>query len=398
MKSILKQAVEGFRDERWLTPARMRGYAILLIIAYLLAIITWVYLAEGMRDHAGHPLGTDFLNVYAAGLMTNDGRAPEAYDWTLHGAVERNLVGFDAPYYGWHYPPMFLALAAGLALLPYFWALFCYLGAGLTAYLLVMMRITFRTPLACLMAAAFPGVFINIGNGQNGFITTALLGAGLSCLETQPLIAGVLLGGLAYKPQFFVLIPFVLLISRSYRALIATCGTALVTAGLSFIVLGLKTWQAFFASMKLTEGIILEQGATGWNKIQSFFSLTRMWGGSKDLAYTIHVLVALPAVLILLVIWRSRTTLATKSAALVAAALLFTPYVMDYDLMVLAVPIAFLARQGCDRGFQPYEKTMLTALWILPFLARLIGAEGLILTPFLMMVLLGFCSRRRSII
>ena len=77
MKSILKQAVEGFSDERWLTPARMRGYAILLLIAYLLAIITWVYLAEGMRDHAGHPLGTDFLNVYAAEPLKGRRR----YEW-----------------------------------------------------------------------------------------------------------------------------------------------------------------------------------------------------------------------------------------------------------------------------------------------------------------------------
>ena len=43
-----------------------------------------------------------------------------AYDWPVHKAAEIRAVGHDfANYYGWHYPPTFLFVAAALATLPY---------------------------------------------------------------------------------------------------------------------------------------------------------------------------------------------------------------------------------------------------------------------------------------
>ncbi len=58
-----------------------------------------------------------------------------------------------------------------------------------------------------MIASAFPAVFINIGHGQNGFLTAALLGGALHWLDRKPWLAGILIGMLAYKPQFGVLIP-----------------------------------------------------------------------------------------------------------------------------------------------------------------------------------------------
>jgi hypothetical protein len=71
-----------------------------------------------------------------------------------------------------------------------------------------------------LIAAAFPAVFVNIGHGQNGFLTAALLGSALLSLDRRPWLAGALIGLLAYKPQFGVLI-------RS-RCLQANAGAALL--------------------------------------------------------------------------------------------------------------------------------------------------------------------------
>jgi hypothetical protein len=56
----------------------------------------------------------------AAGRLVLDGHAAAAYDWTLHREVEVNAVGHEFEgYYGWHYPPTFLFVAAALASLPY---------------------------------------------------------------------------------------------------------------------------------------------------------------------------------------------------------------------------------------------------------------------------------------
>ena len=69
------------------------------------------------------------------------------------------------------------------------------------------------------VAAAFPAVFINLGHGQNGFLTAGLLGAALLSLPRRPLLSGILFGLLAYKPQFGLLIPVALLVAGQWRAI-----------------------------------------------------------------------------------------------------------------------------------------------------------------------------------
>ena len=65
---------------------------------------------------------------------------------------------------------------------------------------------------------------------------------------------------------------------------------------------------------------------------------------------------------------------ALKAAALLIGTMLATPYSLDYDLMLLAPAIAFLAADGIERGFAPYEKTVLAALWLVPLIARSVAA------------------------
>jgi hypothetical protein len=69
----------------------------------------------------------------------------------------------------------------------------------------------------------------------------------------------------------------------------------------------------------------------------------------------------------LVTMWRSPVSYQLKAAALAAGTLLTTPYLFMYDMMVLAIPVAFLVRIGLRSGCRPYE---------LPALA---GAGALIL-------------------
>ena len=57
----------------------------------------------------------------------------------------------------------------------------------------------------------------------------------------------------------------------------------------------------------------------------------------------------------LALMWRSRVPYTLKAAALSAGTLLTTPYLFMYDMMVLAIPVAFLVRIGLASGFRPYE-------------------------------------------
>ena len=93
--------------------------------------------------------------------------------------------------------------------------------------------------------------------------------------------------------------------------------------------------------------------------------------------------------------WRSPASFALKAAAFCLAAVLATPYSLDYDLMVLAPAIAFLAVDGLKRGFAPWEKTALAALWVAPLVARSVAQIALIpLGVIAMLVMFAFIMRR----
>jgi hypothetical protein len=80
----------------------------------------------------------------------------------------------------------------------------------------------------------------------------------------------------------------------------------------------------------------------------------------------------------LVALWRSRAAFALKAAALPLAAILATPYCLDYDMMVLAPTIAFLGVHGLARGFAAYEKSALAALWLVPLFARAFAEATLV--------------------
>jgi len=371
------------RSGDWLTLSRARLWAIAVLIASAGGLIYLVATSDGLIDYQGRPLGTDFSNVYTAGRMVLEGRAADAFDPRLEHAAEQAIFGEKTPFYGWHYPPFFLALAAALALMPYQLALIVWQGVTLALYLLAIRAIVPPDPrfavatlpasrggIWLLLALAYPAVFVNLGHGHNGFLTAALIGFALVILDARPILAGILFGLLAYKPQFGVMIPLVLLATGRWRTLFAAAATVAALIIAATLAFGMETWRAFFTFAEYTRTVVLETGETGWHKIQSVFAWARMWGAPVSLAYMIQGAATVAAAAALIWLWRSRESFALKAAALCLAAVLATPYSLDYDLMVLAPAIAFLTIGGLERGFTPWEKTALAFLWIVPLIAR----------------------------
>ncbi len=397
--------VDLLRSGAWLTRVRMRLVAFALLVAMLAGAGVLIATSNGLNDRFGRPLGTDFSNVYAAGTYVRDGQPAAPFDPAKQFARERAIFGAATQFYGWHYPPYFLGLAAALATMPYWLSLLVWQGVTLILYLLAIRAIVFSSPAPAgegkekmwlLFALAFPAVFINLGQAHNGFLTAALIGTALCLLDRRPIIAGVLIGLLAYKPQFGVLIPLVLVASGRWRAFAAAAVTvALMTLAVT-LAFGVDVWTAFLASTKFTRIIVLEQGGTGWYKIQSVFSWVRMWGGSIGLAYAAQIGVTLALAAALVWLWRSSAAYPLKAAGLLIGSLLATPYSLDYDLMVLAPAIAYLSIDGIARGFSPYEKTVLAGLWIVPLVARSIPQATLIPLAVPMMLLAMIFMLRRA--
>ena len=61
-------------------------------------------------------------------------------------------------------------------------------------------------------------MFNNTLVGQNGFLTAALIGGTLYLMPVRPVLAGICLGLLTYKPQYGLLFPIVLVAAGHWRA------------------------------------------------------------------------------------------------------------------------------------------------------------------------------------
>jgi hypothetical protein len=191
------------------------------------------------------------------------------------------------------------------------------------------------------------------------------------------------------------LIPIALVAGRRWSTIGAAAASVAALVAISFVTLGAGVWHAFADSMTFTQTVVLEQGGTGWEKIQSIFSAARMWGAGVHLAYAVQTTLTLLLAASLAWLWQSDAAFELKASALATASLLATPYVLDYDLVVLAVALAFFVHYGLDRGFRSYEISLLAAAWIVPLLSRgIAGVTGIPLGLLVLLALYGVTLRR----
>ncbi|QCK88281.1 DUF2029 domain-containing protein [Phreatobacter aquaticus] len=388
--------LDHIRSGDWLTPERARVYAAMIAVIGACGLL-FIWMTGGaVTDRFGRPIGTDFSGIWTAGRMVLEGNAAGPFDPWIHFAYQRQTYGDpNVEVYGWHYPPFFLGLAAALALLPYVPALAVWQASSLALYLAAIRAIGPRVPGWWLVALGFPAVFVTLGHGQNAFLTAGLLGLGLVLLDRRPILAGLLIGLLAYKPQFGLVLPVMMLAGGHIRASIAAGVTVAAMAVAVTLWLGPDVWIAFHEGLTFTREIVLDQGVTGWHKIQSTFSAFRMLGAPLGLAYGAQFAVTAVVVAVLaLAAWRGcdRRLVAAMTAT---GALLATPYSLDYDMAILGVALAFAAAHGVEKGFAPYEKSLLALVWIVPLLARAVMmTTGVPLGVLVMALFFGLLAKR----
>lgn len=310
---------------------------------------------QWILDSTGLGIPTDFANVYAAGKLVLEGHSAVAYDWDAHKRVEEIVLGqnFEG-YFGWHYPPPFLLIAAMLAKLSYGAAFTVWAALSFIPFLLTIRALTgHRIGLA--IACAFPVTLVNVMIGQNGFLTASLIGGTLYLMPKRPILAGVCLGLLTYKPQYGLLFPLMLIAGGYWRTFISAAVTAIVVAAISWLAFGTETWTAFFHWLPRASQAFLSDGFAEFGKMQSLLSLTRFLGGSDTLAWTLQWSATAIVAIALIALWRSQVSFEIKAAALATGALLATPYLYLYDMVVLAIPIALLIRMGLANGFRNHD-------------------------------------------
>lgn len=367
---------EKLRSGDWLDAERLRVYPAMLLLLAIGCIAAVLMTANGRFDVNGHPLGTDFSQVWVAGLETLRGHPEAPFDLERHIAAQRAEFGADSDVFGWHYPPYFLAPAAALAHLPYLEALALWQMATLALYLVALLALMRCAATnvegwrVVLLALAFPAVLVNLGHGQNGFLTAALLGFGFLALERRPALAGLAFALLAYKPQFALALPVALMVGGHWRALAFAAAALAVMTLASLSLFGAESWVAFAQNLDVTRDLVVERGAAGLPKIQSVFAAARLLGADISTAYAAQTLVTATTLAALVWLWRSGADDRAKAAGAIVATFLTTPYCLDYDMTALAPAFALLASLGLERGFGPYMKSALAAAFVIPLAAR----------------------------
>jgi hypothetical protein len=365
-------------DRHWLNRKRIVVYPRLFVTIFVLTSIGWLLLSKHMIDPGGKPLGYDFITYYAASKLALAGHAADAYSLPLIFQAEKLIVPANDKMFAWYYPPAFYLLVLPLALLPYLVAYASFVLATLAGYVFVFRRILKdNTAMWCL--AAFSGLWINLLHGQNAFLTAAFAASALICLPRRPVLAGVFIGLLAVKPHLALLFPVALIAIGAWRAIAAAIVTAASFTALGTAVLGVATLKAGVASLANAR-IFLEGGNLPWVKMPTVFALLRLWGVPIHTAYFFHIAVAILAVAIVWHLWRHSPDWGLRSAALMTATFLVSPYLFDYDLAWLAFPIAWLVVIGVRDGWLPGEREVLVAAWLLPFLMAPI-AKVIVIQP-----------------
>jgi alpha-1,2-mannosyltransferase len=386
----------AFRSAAWLDRQRIVGYALILGILQLAGFAFWLLSARGGIDIYGRPIGTDFTSFWAASHLALSGQPALAYSPEAHRLAELQVFpGSTIDYSGFFYPPAFLLTCLPFAVLPYLWSLLVWLAVTGTAYVAVLRKFLPKLgALDWLLGLSFPAILLNAAHGQNGFLSAAFFGGGILLLDRRPVLAGLVLGCLAFKPQLAVILPFALAMRGDWRTFIAAGSSALILMVVSWLVFGTQTWVAFLDALSLARAT-LEQGFVEPGKMTSVYAAARVLHASAELAMALQMVAAIA---VLVVLWRLAAAKVKPLAfgvAMIPATLLATPFALDYDLTLLAIPLSFVFRRGSSDRFLPYEKIVLFLGFVLPLAGRPMALSlGLPLAPAILAALLGVVVQR----
>lgn len=343
-------------------------------------------MGHGIHDRRGSIFGADFVAWYSASHIALTGAPADVYDMPALWSVERSVAGTHAPYSPFLYPPIYLLIIRPLARMPYLWAL----GVWSSLSLILYAGVAFGTePRLIFPALAFPGLFLDLLCGQNGCLTLTFLGTGLLNLDRSAIIAGISFGLAAYKPQFALLIPLLLLATSRWRVAAWAAISLAVLVGLSLAVFGWPIWMAFFQSIDFSRKVGLENGGPGFDELQSAFAAARLWGFGIPASYAIHAVVALLALGLAGWVWRRTNHRELQYAAFAAATMLVTPFILHYDLVLLALALLWLTPR-----LQSWpEFALVIGVWFFPFFTLTLARNQVPMAPVAVLAMLALVVR-----
>lgn len=346
---------------------------------------------NGLLYSNGTPVGDDFINLWTAARMELTGQAGKIYSVAEFDAYQKTLVGgANLGLRLWAYPPHSLLFVWPLGLIGYYPALAAWSVLGLIALFVGARRFGFdRLETAVLLTS--PATILNLYHGQSGSLVTALVLLALSARTSRDAIPAVAAAAvLTTKPQGGFLLPLLWAFQRRWWMVLYTGLISLVILGLTIAIFGIEPWRDYLTDTLPTLSD-LERNGTGpfMAMIPSVFMAMRIVMGQADIALVVHVIFAIMVGCVFLWrLWHVRDP-ERRTALLLLATVLVTPYIHNYDLALLLAGALIVARRPWVAGSGPFKAELPIILaWLLPQLVLLLNTAGLPISSLLILPLL----------
>ncbi|QTO52593.1 glycosyltransferase family 87 protein [Burkholderia latens] len=392
----------AIRCAQWLTADRIVPYSCIMLMLFVALATVWGIVTDGFTSSAVSRPGTDFSVFWTASNLVLQGHASSVYDTSSFLQAESMHFGAYLQHQPlpWLYPPTMLLLIAPVALVPFLPAYFLFLAGSLLCYAFAISRLSgLRTHLpapraAGLVMIGYSAVCLSALFGQNSILTAGTAALALHLLGKRPIVAGVLIGLLAIKPQLAVVFPFVLIAARAWRTFTAAAITATLFAAAGIALTGPAALHGLTHAMSTVRDQHFMQ-ASYWLASPTLFATLRLAHVSVAGALAAQATVALLAIAAAVHVWRRTNDMRLRAAAVAVATLLTTPYLWSYELTWLGIALFCLIACGLDDGWLPGEQLILVLAWLLPIfemLNRLMKLPQI--GPFVLLAVLFVVVRR----
>ncbi len=292
-----------------------------------------IFVSGSMAESAG---GSDFGVFYTAGLTLS-----RLYDPDYVKAV-RQVVGLTgyAPYLN---PPFYALMMVPLVLLPFETALAIWrcIGVGMaivSTYLMARMLGLRHWPIYALILMGSLSSAWAYALGQNSYLLLFIMVVAIYLLHIgKDTGGGLVLSLLLIKPHLAMLLPLALVSLRRWKAIRGwLCGACFLYFA-SALIAG-WAWPVHYLQL-IASPNVFPTNVLMSNRMRSLTGiLAPMLAGISPIAFGLTLL-AITAVGFLLV--RS-SDLHRSTAMSVVLGILFTPYMLSYDMLLLAWPCMVL--------------------------------------------------------
>ena len=390
----------------WLTAKRIRIHG-LLLAACLWTIYAVDMSTPGLIDRNGLVKGTDFLHFYTLGNLALRGRGDLLYDMRAQAELTHQFVSRapDSVYVALYGPQMSLFFAP-FARLSYGWALTAWLALNLLIYAFCCYAVWKKCPslhayrwTIVILAAAFPGLFHLFAWGQtSGLALLCFTLAFLALEDDRPLLAGLAIGSLIFKPQLGLAAAVVFVFARQWKIVASAVMAAALQLSVAWLHYGSEIMRNYWHTLTHVEEVLplLEPRLYQTHSLRSFWSLLLPW---SRVALGLYAVSTLAVLLFAIRVWKSGSPLSLRYSAMLLATVLISPHLTVYDLIILAPAFLLLGDWALSHGDDesaPLLQQLLYFCYPLFLIGPLARMTHVQLSVVAMTALLGICWRVSS--